>query len=946
MKLLKITLFLGCVMLVSCIGFQEKQQQVSSFPDDQRVFKHLQLQNGLQVLLISDQDAEKAAAALAVNVGSRQDPEEFQGLAHFLEHMLFLGTEKYPEADAYQGFISSNGGSNNAYTSFEHTNYFFDIGLEHLEPALDRFAQFFIAPRFNPEYVKREVNAVASEYHARIQDDQRRVIDVLKEQVNPKHPFAKFTVGNLGTLMSQGEEVLRERLLDFYARYYSANLMSLVVVGRESIEELEQIVVPRFSLVKNQNSQLEPEQEPMFTAESLPLWISVVPQKNVRELSLNFPMPAVYSYYKSKPLSYIGNIIGHEGKNSLLSALKERGWAVGLGAGEGISFSDGAMFGIDITLTEQGLAHVDEIVALCFDTIDLIKQEGVKEWRYLEQARLGQQQFRFLTRQSASSEVVNFAASMLRYPAEDLVSAPYLMPNFEPELIKTLWQYLRPENAVIIETSPEVTTDRRSVLYDTPYSAGRISEQKLQHWKAPSVDESLGLPPVNEFITEDFTLINDDSGATVPRRLIDDSGVELWYLNDDTYNVPKGSLSILLSSNFAGQSSEERALSDIWSRMVADQLNEFSYAADLAGLDFGVSSSWRGIEINLSGFNEKQQVLLKTLLAALRQPEYVASRFERLQAERIRALENLKQLPPYRLLTSELNRVLSLHHGSLDDYIDATRSITLAGVEQHVNKVLSSIELRMLAYGNYSQKDAEVFAKILAESLNVENYTVTDNTQNIVKLPKKDLVRVVPSEHNDASVVLYMQGNKVDKQERVALGLAAQILRPLFYNDLRTEKQLGYIVSAWPNPIRDVPGIVFVVQSPVADAAMLQQEIRQFLAAWLETSISDEQFQENKRALLAKLNEAPKNLWEAGARFWGNLTFGYENFDSRAQLITALQSLEKEQWLAIVHDILNVDQARSLWLLNWGKSGEKPVKGDFIEALDDFKWKQELYLFQ
>ena len=104
------------------------------------------------MLLISDPKTEKAAAALDVYVGSGDDPLERAGLAHFLEHMLFLGTEKYPAADEYQRFISTHGGNYNAYTSNINTNYFFDIDEEQLEPALDRFAQFFIAPKFDQVY--------------------------------------------------------------------------------------------------------------------------------------------------------------------------------------------------------------------------------------------------------------------------------------------------------------------------------------------------------------------------------------------------------------------------------------------------------------------------------------------------------------------------------------------------------------------------------------------------------------------------------------------------------------------------------------------------------------------------------------------------------------------------------------------------------------------------
>ena len=96
-------------------------------PTDTATFRRFTLDNGMRVLLVSDPRFNKSGASLVVNTGQIDDPRETEGLAHFLEHMLFLGTEKYPEVTEYSNFIKSNGGNNNAYTSSDHTNYQFDV---------------------------------------------------------------------------------------------------------------------------------------------------------------------------------------------------------------------------------------------------------------------------------------------------------------------------------------------------------------------------------------------------------------------------------------------------------------------------------------------------------------------------------------------------------------------------------------------------------------------------------------------------------------------------------------------------------------------------------------------------------------------------------------------------------------------------------------------------
>ena len=145
---------------------------------DEREYRHITLPNKLQVLLSSDDKTEKSSAALDVNVGHFSDPEEAPGLAHFCEHMLFMGSEAYPGENSYSAFIAASGGADNAYTENEQTVYHFDVGeAHHLPAALDRFAAFFVAPLFNRGSQDREVAAVETEFQDTLQDDDARVSD-------------------------------------------------------------------------------------------------------------------------------------------------------------------------------------------------------------------------------------------------------------------------------------------------------------------------------------------------------------------------------------------------------------------------------------------------------------------------------------------------------------------------------------------------------------------------------------------------------------------------------------------------------------------------------------------------------------------------------------------------------------------------------------------------
>ena len=253
---LKVLWFLvGAMLLASCATTPDVVQQPVKSPNDVYQYRLLVLPNKMEVLLISDPDAPKAAASLDVLVGSADNPPDRAGLTHFLEHMLFLGTEKYPDAAEYERFITEHGGSHNAYTSFENTNYFFDVNAADLPLALDRFAQFFIAPKFEAQYVDREKNAVEAEYQMGLKSDERGGLDVIQEVANQQHPFSRFSVGSLDTLADRPDSAVRDDLISFYNKYYSANIMRLVVLGSQSLDELEALTRPLFSQVPNRSYQ-------------------------------------------------------------------------------------------------------------------------------------------------------------------------------------------------------------------------------------------------------------------------------------------------------------------------------------------------------------------------------------------------------------------------------------------------------------------------------------------------------------------------------------------------------------------------------------------------------------------------------------------------------------------------------------------------------------------
>ena len=190
---------------------------------DKRTYEFRTLDNGLRVVVISDPDTDLAGASMSVAAGSFNDPPNYEGLAHFCEHMLFLGTQAYPEENLYSNYLSTHGGYDNAYTSTQETNYHFRVNAGFLNHSLDLFSHFFIDPLFTESSTYSEMFAVNQEHEKNLLSDAWKLWELLKSVSNPKHPFSQFSTGNFETLNKTG---VRDALLDYYHRNYVAKNVS------------------------------------------------------------------------------------------------------------------------------------------------------------------------------------------------------------------------------------------------------------------------------------------------------------------------------------------------------------------------------------------------------------------------------------------------------------------------------------------------------------------------------------------------------------------------------------------------------------------------------------------------------------------------------------------------------------------------------------------------
>ena len=935
------TLILILTLLAACASL-DKGSDIIKSPNDQRNYHSLTLENGLQVMLVSDPESDKAAASMDVYVGSADDPEQFPGLAHFLEHMLFLGTEKYPSSDEYQKFLSEHGGAHNAFTSSDHTNYFFDVSSEHLEGALDRFSQQFTAPLFNEEYVDREVHAVHSEYSSKLKSDGRRFFDAIKTTLADDHPYKGFAVGSLETLKDREDKKLRDALLDFYDQHYSANIMKLVVLGNEPLPQLEKWVVEKFSAIPNKNIQHAYIEQDFFDEDFLPAKLEVQSIMDKRSMSVAFPIPSPSEYKHAQPMSYLANLIGHEGKGSLLSALKDAELVDSLSAGAQFDTQRQAIFMISMSLTQKGLQQSNDILEMLFAYIKLLKQDGLKRMYFDEQARMLKIGFTYQEKPAPMQFVRALSGALQESTPERVLFEGYDLNTYDEELYLGFANHLRPDNMLVTISARSVEGKEETHWFKTPYTISKLSPELIARLEQVGPKPELAMPAKNIFIPENVELISGTQDA-IPQRRYQAEGIELWHALDTEFGTPKSNLFVTLRSPETMQSATTLNQIEIMVSLLKDALNEYSYPAYLAGLNYELYNHMRGVTIKISGYSDKQSALLERILDSLKNEAFKEDRFAIIKERLQRAIENEREQKPYEQAMAQAQRTLLSRSWSPEERLQALAPITLKDMESFRTRFFKTLDTALLSNGNISEKDAKSVAKTVEETLLKTASTQAVDRSSVLDLDgNKGLFGTVKVRHPDTGFVFVLQGNSRDYREQALFMFLSQTLSSDYYAQIRTEKQLGYIVFATYLPVLEVPGMAFIVQSPKSSGEELLQETRSFLTDW-EQQLGDmepELLERIRASLISRLSKQDNNLYEKANRYWREIDRNNASFDTREKLIEQVGQLTHDDLKVFYHQIIS-GQGDRLWVYSLPEDGKETAAAhpDFVpvEALNSDK---------
>lgn len=917
-KIFSFLLLLLSVALVGCsapeieVGKAGEALQVTTSPYDTREYRALTLENGLRVLLVSDPETEKSAAALAVGVGSMQNPDEQLGLAHFLEHMLFLGTEKYPDPDEYSEFMSRHSGMHNAYTADDHTNYMFEVNNNALPEALDRFSDFFKAPLFLPEYVEKEVNAVHSEWSMQRANDGYILFALNNLTLNPEHPIARFRIGNNESLGDKENNLLLPTMLAFYQEYYSANLMTAAIAGNRSLDELEELARTSFSDIPNFQAQVAEITAAPATANELQQIIYYQPQIETRELLFDFLLPHLgETFFRNKPAAIVSYIIASEMPGTPAALLREAGFIESMSAwGEHANYGNAGRLRVHLSLTEQGYAQKELVIGLMLRYLEQLREQGVNQEYVNEVRTVLNNDFQFLARQGAFAYVSSLAAAMQEVPTEHAVDADYILEGFDADATRLVLEQLTPANMRLFVIAPDVAPDQTMHYFAGQYRLEKLSHETLANWENLAANIPLNLPAVNRFLPEHLTLVAAEPSAE-PRVLLDEAGVSLLYQQSERFLEPRAVMRVNYYQAMNELSWEQRMAAQLL--LDSFNLSERGLAreAGIAGVPFNLYLA-AGLELSLSGFNDKQaqlaMLVMERFLAFTPSAEQVEQSRDRLR----RQIENMQQERPLQRLFPEFRAMTRPEYKTDAERLAGLQALTLEQVLASRAALLSKVQVRAFVYGNQTPEVAKQVVQKLAGYATIAPNKVYREYEPVRAEHDFPLSFQSDTKLSDSALLDAYILPDDSMQQALAVNMLLDLMHTRFFNQLRTEEQLGYAVGVTGLNLQERQGLALYIQSPVRGTSDLVTRFDQFKADFSEflAELSDERFTEVQAALRSSLIQPPQSLSEEAAFVAREWRKEQPMFDRRAQQLALIERITKADLQQVYQQLMGEQALR------------------------------------
>ncbi|MCD4558287.1 pitrilysin [Lelliottia nimipressuralis] len=885
-------------------GWQPVQEKIHKSEKDTRQYQAIRLDNGMTVLLVSDPQAIKSLSALVVPVGSLEDPDSHPGLAHYLEHMTLMGSKKYPQPDSLSEFLKMHGGSHNASTAPYRTAFYLEVENDALEGAVDRLADAIASPLLDKKYADRERNAVNAELTMARTRDGMRMAQVSAETINPAHPGSRFSGGNLETLSDKPGSPVLDALHAFRDKYYSANLMKAVVYSNKPLPELARLAAQTYGRVPNKNIEKPEITTPVVTDEQKGIIIHYVPAMPRKVLRVEFRIDNNTAQFRSKTDELLTYLIGNRSPGTLSDWLQKQGLVEGIRAdSDPVVNGNSGVLAISATLTDKGLAHRDQVVAAIFSYLSLLRDKGVDKSYFDELAHVLDLDFRYPSITRDMDYVEWLADTMIRVPVENTLDAVNIADRYDADAIKARLAMMTPQNARIWYISPKEPHNKTAYFVDAPYQVNKISAQTFADWQKESGQIALKLPELNPYIPDDFTLIKPAKEYPHPELIVNEPTLRVVYTPSRYFaSEPKADVSVVLRNPQAMDSAKNQVMFALNDYLAGIALDQLSNQAAVGGISFSTNAN-NGLMVNANGYTQRLPQLFQALLEGYFSYTATEEQLEQAKSWYAQMMDSAEKGKAFDQAIMPVQMLSQIPYFQRETRRALLPSITLKEVMDYRTALKTHSRPEFLVVGNMSEEQAKTLAQNVRKQLGANGNEWCRNQNVLVEKQQNVIFEKAGSSTDSALAAVFVPTGYDEYASSAYSAVLGQIIQPWFYNQLRTEEQLGYAVFAFSMNVGRQWGLGFLLQSSDKQPAYLWQRYQAFFPQAEEKlrKMTPEEFAQIQQAVIAQVQQAPQTLGEEASQLSKDFDQGNMTFDSRDKVVAEIKLLTPQKVADFFH---------------------------------------------
>ena len=621
-------------------------------------------------------------------------------------------------------------------------------------------------------------------------------------------------------------------------------------------------------------------------------------------------------------------------------------------------------------MTEEGLKHKDDVADVIFSYIHTLNTpvkegdsetlNGIPSYVFNEVTQLSSIAFNYAEKSDPTSSVSRLVADMQDFSdPREYLTGPRLFEHQDPVSVQNYLKNLTPEDVriKIISSDFKGKTTEEGKYYGSQYNR-RSLDNETKKWSKTLSDggsykSQLAVPKPNELIPEKFDLLGLPPAnaaekviltAAPPKKLREDDRFTLWHKLDRSFNQPKVFAITSLAVPAAYYDTSFVIKAKLFSACFMDSMTEFLYDARLADMGFELEFTSKGVQLILSGYSDKLAPFTEKVFQALKDYKPDAATFNRFKDLLEREFKGWKTQQPYYHCSYYASLASETLQFDIKDVQETLSKTTQKDLNEFLTSMLTSSYGTAIVIGNVDEKQSQSIVNIIEKTF---PFTPLDmklrSRRRPVEIPLSSLsiAALEPSaaatstissgqrlsrpgpnvKDDNSATTFYFQLPTREIKDYILLELLSESLEQAFYNSLRTQQQLGYIVYSGVRSREGIYSLTLTVQSALVDGAELSRRIEAFVESAIITAskITREELESYQEGLAVRKLEPDQRLTSQAGRFWGEIVESENEepmFDRHEKEVKAIRAVTTKQFGEFAKEFLSPDGSKRRLLVS------------------------------